>query len=300
MHENHEEKLNQLRAEIAAFVHERATIKESLRRVQGALRHETRQLLPDSAKSHTATKADQTSATPPPASNVDKEGGLSDTEPSSRKRPRPEQEQSQEPSNSKVSASEPSSTAADKKGAIPAATVTEEVDPPVKRPRLELDDSAKQRTAKLFGHLMGHLKKAKARLESERDTKAAELQQETARRVEEKLEREKTALAEARVQTLKETEAALREKLRRVQWELSCRETLCLRYQLEIHYTIMQGFIKTTAEPTLFWVPRVHNEETRNLQKETAAQIEKKIKSLHEQLRAVPYEEWITLTKQQV
>eukprot|EP01055_Gregarina_sp_Pseudo9_P003580 Gregarina_sp_Pseudo_9__3579@NODE_373_length_3017_cov_31_577233_g352_i0_p2_GENE_NODE_373_length_3017_cov_31_577233_g352_i0NODE_373_length_3017_cov_31_577233_g352_i0_p2_ORF_typecomplete_len295_score62_32Pinin_SDK_memA/PF04696_13/5_7e02Pinin_SDK_memA/PF04696_13/2_8e03Pinin_SDK_memA/PF04696_13/2_2e17GIT_CC/PF16559_5/1_3e02GIT_CC/PF16559_5/0_00064GIT_CC/PF16559_5/2_8e02Prp19/PF08606_11/4_2e02Prp19/PF08606_11/0_15MAM1/PF10434_9/0_22PG_binding_2/PF08823_11/3_1PG_binding_2/PF08823_11/69Hamartin/PF04388_ len=292
MHKKSEEKLGQLRAEIAAFVHERASLKDSLRRVQGALRHETRQL---SAKSETETAP----ADKPEGGEVEPDTPKGDNTPS-KKRPR-----------SVITAdtadSPPAPAAADKAAAAseeaPAAADSEkrasaaEAAPAAKRPRIELDDSAKQRTAKLFGHLMGHLKKAKARLESERDTKTAELQQDAARRVQEKLEREKTAQAEARIQTLKATEASLKEKLRRLQWEISCRETLCLRCQLEIHYTIMQGFIKTTAEPTLFWVPRVHNEETRNLQQETAAQIEKKIRSLHEQLRTVPYEEWVVIAK---
>eukprot|EP01054_Gregarina_sp_Poly1_P002810 Gregarina_sp_Poly_1__2809@NODE_1781_length_3339_cov_73_424817_g1159_i0_p2_GENE_NODE_1781_length_3339_cov_73_424817_g1159_i0NODE_1781_length_3339_cov_73_424817_g1159_i0_p2_ORF_typecomplete_len280_score49_59Pinin_SDK_memA/PF04696_13/1_8e04Pinin_SDK_memA/PF04696_13/9_2e17DUF1387/PF07139_11/0_07DUF1387/PF07139_11/1_8e04GIT_CC/PF16559_5/16GIT_CC/PF16559_5/0_8RseA_N/PF03872_13/77RseA_N/PF03872_13/2_5LCD1/PF09798_9/3_3Syntaxin6_N/PF09177_11/81Syntaxin6_N/PF09177_11/4_5TMEM108/PF15759_5/15CCDC106/PF1579 len=259
MQDKNEEKLAQLRAEIQAFVHERSTLKDSLRRVQGALRQEAR-LQQNEKQPNVPEQPKETADTEclnKPASDT----VVPESESPSRKRAR-ETEGSETEKDGEDQATES------------AAQPTEP--PVVKRPRLELDDSAKQRTAKLFGHLMGHLKKAKERLDSDRDTKAAELQLETARRVREKLEREKTALAAARVQSLKETEASLKEKLRRVQWELSSRETLCLRYQLELHYTIMQAFIKTTAEPTLFWVPRVHNDQTRSLQQETAAQIEKK------------------------
>eukprot|EP01053_Blabericola_migrator_P008485 Blabericola_migrator_1__8484@NODE_4423_length_1168_cov_164_445958_g2735_i0_p1_GENE_NODE_4423_length_1168_cov_164_445958_g2735_i0NODE_4423_length_1168_cov_164_445958_g2735_i0_p1_ORF_typecomplete_len304_score74_45Pinin_SDK_memA/PF04696_13/1_8e04Pinin_SDK_memA/PF04696_13/2_6e17GIT_CC/PF16559_5/1_8e03GIT_CC/PF16559_5/1_9GIT_CC/PF16559_5/5Hamartin/PF04388_12/1_6RSB_motif/PF16294_5/1_8e04RSB_motif/PF16294_5/3_3e03RSB_motif/PF16294_5/3_4_NODE_4423_length_1168_cov_164_445958_g2735_i01511062 len=283
-----EQRLQQVRADIAYFVEERALAREQLRKVQSAFRRETKLL-----------EAAKEIPNDPSPDNSDVK-----TESPSRKRPRTEESTSQEnvtetdgkqedsASPTELSENRPKDQSEDHEEVNESAAP----EPPAKRPKVDLDDSTKKRTAKLFGHLMGHLKKAKARLDSERDTKAAELQLETARRVQEKLEKGKAALTVARLQTLKETEAALKEKLRHIQWEISCRETLSLRYQLELHYTHMQGFIKTAAEPTLFWIPRVHNKESRLLQQETGAQIEKKIRSLQEQLKPLTYEEWKATT----
>eukprot|EP01056_Protomagalhaensia_sp_Gyna25_P005775 Protomagalhaensia_sp_Gyna_25__5774@NODE_842_length_2521_cov_412_135375_g664_i0_p1_GENE_NODE_842_length_2521_cov_412_135375_g664_i0NODE_842_length_2521_cov_412_135375_g664_i0_p1_ORF_typecomplete_len379_score81_49Pinin_SDK_memA/PF04696_13/1_8e03Pinin_SDK_memA/PF04696_13/1_2e16YlqD/PF11068_8/70YlqD/PF11068_8/0_14LIN52/PF10044_9/42LIN52/PF10044_9/1_6GIT_CC/PF16559_5/2_3GIT_CC/PF16559_5/10DUF5398/PF17376_2/14DUF5398/PF17376_2/67Exonuc_VII_L/PF02601_15/1e03Exonuc_VII_L/PF02601_15/0_049_NODE_842_length len=281
-------RLTQARADIAHFVSERTATRDALRRVQGAYRQESKLLEPKEdppsrKRPRPEPQTNEEQDKPSPAPKTDK----------------PEQTEVTPESDGKVEESSPDNSGNNQMdtndGAEEEETPTSSPGPtgPVaKRPKIELDDFAKKRTANLFGHLMGHLKKAKARLDSEKDTRAAELQQETNRRVEEKLEKEKTALAVARLQSLKEQESSLQEKLRHIQWELSCRETLCLRYELELHYTMIQGFIKTAAEPTLFWMPRMHNRVTRVLQQETAAQIEKKIRSLQEQLKPLSFEEW--------
>jgi hypothetical protein len=53
-----------------------------------------------------------------------------------------------------------------------------------------------------------------------------------------------------------------------------------LQRRLESHYSSMQNFIRTRAEPTIFYLPAKHNSETRKQLEETRAAINHKISSL--------------------
>eukprot|EP00914_Ancora_sagittata_P003094 GHVO01006432.1.p1 GENE.GHVO01006432.1~~GHVO01006432.1.p1 ORF type:complete len:104 (-),score=14.82 GHVO01006432.1:267-554(-) len=81
------------------------------------------------------------------------------------------------------------------------------------------------------------------------------------------------------------------ERCRRVEREITLKETQLLRLNLETHYKRMAQFIRTRAEPTIFWMPAEHNERTQLLQDETAAQIESKIKHLVTHLPEATVEE---------
>jgi len=66
------------------------------------------------------------------------------------------------------------------------------------------------------------------------------------------------------------------------------RELTELQHRLEGHYTNMKNFIRTRAEPTVFYLPAQHNAKTERSLRETRAAIEQKIKSLKVHLREPP------------
>jgi len=155
-----------------------------------------------------------------------------------------------------------------------------------KRPKVSLDNKTVARTRNLFGSLVGHLKKAKDTLEKEKDTKQAELHKIQGERVDQKLKFERRNLAELRRRELKEKKQNDVKRIREVQREITVKELELLKLNLETHYTRMTNFIRTRAEPTLFWLPAIHCEESRTVQEETRAAIEHKIESLNEQFTA--------------
>jgi len=133
---------------------------------------------------------------------------------------------------------------------------------------------------------LGHLKKAKDTLEKEKDTKQAELHKIQEERVDQKLKYERKNLAELRRRELKEKKQNDVKRIREVQREITAKELELLKLNLENHYTRMMNFIRTRSEPTLFWLPSVHCDQSRALQEETRAAIEHKIESLNEQFAA--------------
>jgi len=155
-----------------------------------------------------------------------------------------------------------------------------------KRPKVSLDNKTVSRTRNLFGSLVGHLKKAKDTLEKEKDTKQAEMHKIQGERVDQKLKCERRNLAELRRRELKEKKQNDVKRIREVQREITVKELELLKLNLETHYTRMMNFIRTRAEPTLFWLPAIHCDESRTVQGETRAAIEHKIESLNEQFNA--------------
>mmetsp|Transcript_5708 Transcript_5708/g.10160 ORF Transcript_5708/g.10160 Transcript_5708/m.10160 type:complete len:631 (-) Transcript_5708:108-2000(-) len=63
------------------------------------------------------------------------------------------------------------------------------------------------------------------------------------------------------------------------------RELAELQKRLEAHYLLMKNFIRTRAEPTIFYLPAKHNSQTKRMLKETRLAIEQKISSLRVQLQ---------------
>jgi len=61
-------------------------------------------------------------------------------------------------------------------------------------------------------------------------------------------------------------------------------EMLRLQRRLESHYSLMMNFIRTKAEPTIFYLPAKHIKETEQALEETRAAIKHKIASLKEVL----------------
>lgn len=66
------------------------------------------------------------------------------------------------------------------------------------------------------------------------------------------------------------------------------KEMQSLQRRLEAHYGSMKNFIRTRAEPTIFYLPAKHNSESKRELEETRAAISQKIASLKVHLQTVP------------
>merc|ERR1712083_324533 len=74
-------------------------------------------------------------------------------------------------------------------------------------------------------------------------------------------------------------------------------EMILLQRRLEGHYTHMKNFIRTQAEPTIFYLPVKHTPETEQFLEETRAAIDEKIRSLKTHLQR-PVEKVVSLAVQ--
>merc|ERR1719163_1992108 len=63
------------------------------------------------------------------------------------------------------------------------------------------------------------------------------------------------------------------------------KETLLLQKRLKQHYSLMMNFIRTKAEPTIFYLPAKHTPRTEQLLKETRVAIRHKVASLEADLQ---------------
>ncbi|CDJ62882.1 pinin/SDK/memA/ domain-containing protein, putative [Eimeria necatrix] len=151
-----------------------------------------------------------------------------------------------------------------------------------KRPKVELDPSSEKRNKRIFGFLSSHLNKAKQQLAKERDTDFAQRHKLQEERVNSKLELARKHIAEiARIQwqeQRKEDES----QLAKVSSELIQKENDLMRLHLVQHYSNMEHFVGTEAQPTLFWRPAEWDSHTRRLQQQTKVWIETKIKHIQE------------------
>ncbi|XP_053992562.1 uncharacterized protein LOC128883827 [Hylaeus volcanicus] len=152
--------------------------------------------------------------------------------------------------------------------------------PVEKRPKVTLDDSSIKRNRNLFGSLLGHLKKAKICLDSEKTTRAAELQQQAEQQVIQKLALERKNLAELRRRDYQDRQRNDLARMRDLQKELHCKEMEILSLNLQNHFILMKNFIRTETLPMLFWIPGIHNKETERLSAVTSKQIQDKVESL--------------------
>ena len=149
-----------------------------------------------------------------------------------------------------------------------------------KRPKLMLDDSSLKRNRNLFGSLLCHLKKAKTRLDSEKTTRTAELQQLAEQQVSQKLALERKNLAELRRRDFQDRQRRDITRMKDLQKELHCKEMQILSLNLQNHFSPMKNFIRTDTLPMIFWIPALHNKTTERLLKKTSQEIENKIESL--------------------
>ncbi|KAL8270003.1 hypothetical protein Esti_006068 [Eimeria stiedai] len=151
-----------------------------------------------------------------------------------------------------------------------------------KRPKIELDANSAKRNKRMFGFLSSHLNKAKQQLTKEQDTDFAQRHKLQEERVNSKLELARKHIAEiARIQwqeQRKEDES----QLAKVSQELIEKENDLMRFHLVQHYTNMEHFVGTEAQPTLFWRPAEWDAHTRRLQQQTRVWIQTKIKHIQE------------------
>lgn len=69
------------------------------------------------------------------------------------------------------------------------------------------------------------------------------------------------------------------------------KEMKALQGRLESHYSSMKNFIRTKAEPTIFYLPAKHNKESKRELEETRTAISQKISSLKAHLHSMPADE---------
>mmetsp|Transcript_53060 Transcript_53060/g.148948 ORF Transcript_53060/g.148948 Transcript_53060/m.148948 type:complete len:374 (+) Transcript_53060:109-1230(+) len=150
---------------------------------------------------------------------------------------------------------------------------------------------ADPRNRNFFGKLLGHIHSAKTALEREKGTKAAELNQKAQERIEDKLSVSKTNIKEFRktqyANKIKEDQA----KVVQIAKSIEEKEMLLLQKRLEHHYSLMMNFIRTNAEPTIFYLPAKHTKETERAFEETRAAIKRKLSSLKVELRPIAEDE---------
>ncbi|KAF4680265.1 hypothetical protein FOZ60_013774 [Perkinsus olseni] len=137
-----------------------------------------------------------------------------------------------------------------------------------------------KRNRRMFGNLLGHLGSAKQRLEKDRKRDAAQRQEECAQRVEAKLARQRNNLREIRRLEWEERRKQDRERLEQVLKEMEAKKIELLKIRLQSHYKQMTGFIRTNAQPSVFYLPKHHNSESKELLEQTKQQIEQKIASI--------------------
>jgi len=143
------------------------------------------------------------------------------------------------------------------------------------------------RSRNLFGKLLGHLHSAKSRLESEKGSKAAELNAKAQERIQEKLSLSKMNIKEFRKSQFEQRKKEEEAKVAQIEKNIEEMELLLLQKRLEGHYSLMMNFIRTKAEPTIFYLPAKHTKDTELALEETRAAIKHKTASLKVQLQPV-------------
>jgi len=150
---------------------------------------------------------------------------------------------------------------------------------------------ADPRNRNLFGRLLGHIHSAKTALDREKGTKAAELSQKTQERIEDKLSISKMNIKEFRKAQFANKIEEDKAKVVQIAKSVEEKELLLLQKRLERHYSLMMNFIRTTAEPTIFYLPAKHNRETERALQETRVAINRKLGSLKADLKPIAEDE---------
>jgi len=145
-----------------------------------------------------------------------------------------------------------------------------------------------KRTRNLFAGMLGHLNKAKSRLDVEKGSKAHELRMKAEQRSDERLSKAASDVKELRKRQFEEQKKEEETKMVSIEKQIAEKELLLLQRRLESHYSLMMNFIRTQAEPTIFYLPAKHNKETEAKLEETRGAIKHKIASLKVQLQPLP------------
>lgn len=153
-----------------------------------------------------------------------------------------------------------------------------------KRKREGRPTQSDPRSRNLFGKLLGHLHSAKDRLAKEKTTKMSEMQQKALGRAEEKLNMNKMNIKTFRSGQYAKQMEEERAKIAEIDQQIAEKELLLLQRRLESHYSMMMNFIRTKAQPTIFFLPAKHTRDTEKQLDETRTAIKHKISSLKVQL----------------
>lgn len=136
------------------------------------------------------------------------------------------------------------------------------------------------RSRMIFGKMLGHLHSAKNRLDTEKGSKGRQLLEKAQEKTEEKLSLTKINIKEFRKEKFDQMKKEEQEKCLAIDKAIEEKEMLLLQRRLESHYSLMMNFIRTKAEPTIFYLPAKHTKETEQALEETRAAIKHKISSL--------------------
>jgi len=147
------------------------------------------------------------------------------------------------------------------------------------------------RSRNLFGKLLGHLHSAKSNLAKEKSSKSSELQQKALNRVEEKVNLSRMNIKEFRKGHFEQQMKEDQEKVAEIEKQLAAKEVLLLQRVLESHYSNMMNYIRTKAQPTIFFLPAKHTKDTEKQLEETRSAIKNKIASIKVQLQQEDEEE---------
>merc|ERR1719464_1339757 len=140
----------------------------------------------------------------------------------------------------------------------------------------------------MFGRMLGHLRSAKSRLETERGWSTTQLNLKAQERLQEKLSLSKMNIQEFRKSAFEQQKKEEEAKVKELDKAIQEKELLLLQKRLEEHYSLMMNFIRTKAEPTIFYLPAKHTTETEQMLEETRTAIKHKIASLQVHLQSVP------------
>lgn len=152
-----------------------------------------------------------------------------------------------------------------------------------KKPERKIAEPEVRRSRRLFGFLVGHLQKANATLDAEKNDARQEKQRALEEEVEEKLSQVSRELAEARRQEYLSQKEQDRELVRSLRQQIAEKDAELLKAKLKSHYAHMAAFVRTRHEPSIFWMPSKHNSVTRELQETTALEIQAKLRMLDEE-----------------
>ena len=123
------------------------------------------------------------------------------------------------------------------------------------------DSAVKARSRRLFGGLLGHLGSAKKKLEADADVLAKRRsQQDFAASKAHRLKREALAAAKHACKEVKYKELAARDE---ILTNLRKTEAALLHADFAAKCDLLKAFLRTEAEPKIFWLPKRHTDATR-------------------------------------
>jgi hypothetical protein len=123
------------------------------------------------------------------------------------------------------------------------------------------DSAVKARSRRLFGGLLGHLGSAKKKLEADADVLAKRRsQQDFAASKAHRLKREALAAAKHACKEVKYKELAARDE---ILTNLRKTEAALLHADFSAKCDLLKAFLRTEAEPKIFWLPKRHTDATR-------------------------------------
>merc|ERR1719329_1855442 len=143
------------------------------------------------------------------------------------------------------------------------------------------------RSRNMFGKLLGHLQKAKTNLDNERGSKFFDLNTKAKTKAESKIALDKVNIQDLRMRQFENQQKEEEAKVQMMEKQIEEKELLLLQLRLEKHYGLMMNFIRTKAEPTIFYLPAKHTKETESMLEETRDAIKHKITSLKVQLQPI-------------
>lgn len=139
----------------------------------------------------------------------------------------------------------------------------------------------------MFGKLLGHLQKAKTSLDNERGSKFFDLNTKAKSKAETKIAMDRVNIQDLRMRQFENQQKEEEAKVQMMEKQIEEKELLLLQLRLEKHYGLMMNFIRTKAEPTIFYLPSKHTKETESMLEETRDAIKHKITSLKVQLQPI-------------